>query len=301
MDLKNRKMKEEILEKKKNEKWIILDGAMGTYLEKLEFKGITPEVANIENPDIVERIHLEYCQNGAEIILTNTFGANRIILKKKKLEDKFEEIIDKGVDIAEKVKEKFENVLIAGDIGPTGEILKPYGNFGIEETKKVFYEVGRIFENKNVDFLILETFQDLEELKIAYETLRENSSLFIIPCLTFTSGKEFRTLMGQRIDDFIKWAEESGVEIVGSNCGVDSKEMLNMVKIMRDKTNLTLWIKPNAGKPVLLKGKIEYPESIEEFGKNCFEMVKLGVKFIGGCCGTTPAYIGYLKSILTQK
>jgi 5-methyltetrahydrofolate--homocysteine methyltransferase len=283
-----------------NKSFVILDGAMGTYLEKIGFKGITPEIANIEKREIVERIHYEYCESGAEIILTNTFGANRHILKKKKLEDKFEKIIKEGFNAAFKIKNEFKNVLIAGDIGPTGELLYPYGEIESEEIEKIFFEVGKIFEETEVDFLVLETFQDLEELKLAYNTLKEKTSFFIIPCLTFNSGKDFRTLMGQRLEDYIKWCDENKISIIGSNCGLNSGEMVELVKKIRNLTNKELWIKPNAGRPIIKNGKIEYEENIEKFVENCLKMVKTGVKFIGGCCGTTPSYIKNLKNKLNE-
>lgn len=274
---------EKIIEISSKRKYLILDGAMGTYLEEIGFKGITPEIANITDPEIVERVHYEYCLSGAEIILTNTFGANRVILKRKKLDDKIERIIKRGVEISLRVKRDFENILIAGDIGPTGELLFPYGNFGIKEAEDVFLEVGKIFEQTDVDFLLLETFQDIEELKIAYNTLRENTSFFVIPCLTFNYGKEFRTLMGQTVDDFIKWAEINKIEIIGLNCGINSKEMVELVKIIKELSQISLWVKPNAGKPHFSGGKIEYEEDIDEFSKNCLKIVELGAKFIFGC------------------
>jgi len=283
-----------------NKNFVILDGAMGTYLEKIGFKGITPEIANIEKREVVERIHYEYCESGAEIILTNTFGANRNILRKKKLEEKFEEIIKEGFSAAFKIKNEFKNVLIAGDIGPTGELLFPYGNIKPEEVEKIFYEVGKIFEDTGVDFLVLETFQDLEELKIAYNTLKEKTSFFVVPCLTFNPGKDYRTLMGQKIEDYIKWTHDNKISIVGSNCGLNSEQMVEFVRIIRDLTEKDLWIKPNSGKPVIKNGKIEYEENIEKFVENCFKMVKSGVKFIGGCCGTTPLYIKNLKIKLNE-
>jgi 5-methyltetrahydrofolate--homocysteine methyltransferase len=155
-----------------------------------------------------------------------------------------------------------------------------------------------VFKKSGVDFLVLETFQDIEELKIAYETLRENTSFFIIPCLTFTYGREYRTLMGQTIEEYVKWALDNKVSIIGSNCGLSSEEMTGLVRIMRELSDLKLWIKPNAGKPQIQEGKIKYQEGIEEFTENCKNMVKNGAKFIGGCCGTTPSYIKKLKEVL---
>ncbi|MGB9678329.1 MAG: homocysteine S-methyltransferase family protein [Candidatus Ratteibacteria bacterium] len=283
-----------------NKKFVLLDGAMGTYLEKIGFKGITPEIANIEKPEIVEKIHKEYCESGAEIILTNTFGANRQILKKKGLEDKLEEIIKTGSEIAFKVKEKFGNILIAGDIGPTGQLLHPYGNLKIDQAKNIYEEIGKIFEKTDVDFLILETFQDLEELKIAYDVLKENTKFFIVPCLTFSYGREYRTLMGQKVENYVKWAEDNKISVIGSNCGLSSDQMIGLVKIIRNLTGINLWIKPNAGKPKFKEGKIEYQENIEEFTRNCLKILEMGVKFIGGCCGTTPLYIKSLKNKLNE-
>ncbi|MCM8766918.1 MAG: homocysteine S-methyltransferase family protein [Candidatus Omnitrophica bacterium] len=291
---------EKIFEKFINRKFVILDGAFGTYIVEKGFKGITPEIANIVSPEIVEKIYLEYFDSGSEIVLTNTFGANRRILSKKKIEDKFHEIIYKGVNIVKKLKDKFKDILIGGDIGPLGELLQPYGEIGIKDAKDIFYEVGKTFEKTEVDFLILETFQDLEELKIAYETLKEITSFLIIPCLTFNFGKEYRTLMGQKVEDYIRWAENNEISIVGSNCGLNSKEMLGLVEVVKDLTDLTLWIKPNAGKPKIVNNKIEYQENIDEFTENCLKMVEKGVKFIGGCCGTTPSYIKNLKGKLIK-
>jgi len=156
----------------RNKKVVLLDGAMGTYLEKKGYKGITPEYGCIEVPELIEEIHTEYVKNGAEIILTNTFGANKLRLSKKKLEDKLEEINSKATEIAKRVKEKFKHVKIAGDIGPTGELIYPYGNLEKEKAGEVFIEQGKILEKNGVDFLLLETFQDLEELKIAYYYLK---------------------------------------------------------------------------------------------------------------------------------
>ena len=281
----------------RNKKVVLLDGAMGTYLEKKGYKGITPEYGCIEVPELIEEIHTEYVKNGAEIILTNTFGANKLRLSKKKLEDKLEEINSKATEIAKRVKEKFKHVKIAGDIGPTGELIYPYGNLEKEKAGEVFGEQGKILEKNGVDFLLLETFQDLEELKIAYYYLKEKTSLPIIPCLTFNKGKEYRTLMGQRVEDFVKWAEEEKIEVIGTNCGIGSAQMKEVVKEFRNLTEKPLWVKPNAGMPEIISGRVVYPETVEEFGKNCMEMSET-VDFIGGCCGTTPEYIRFIKENL---
>ncbi|HDN97732.1 MAG TPA: 5-methyltetrahydrofolate--homocysteine methyltransferase [bacterium] len=275
-------------------KVIILDGAMGTYISSLSFKEKTPEIANIIKPDLVKRIHKEYVEAGADIILTNTFGANRARLKVKGLVDKIEEINKNGAEIAKEVKREYPGILIAGDIGPSGDFLQPYGNLKKEDAEMIYTEQGEILKSSGVDFILLETFSDLEELKIAYRSIKENVNMCVVPCMTFTS-KNYRTIMGQGIEDFIMWAEEEGEKIIGINCGMGSKEMKGIVRKLEGK-DIILWVKPNAGMPELSEGKIIYPESPEEFVENCVEMVKMGIKFIGGCCGTNPEYIKLLKN-----
>jgi len=180
-----------------NKKITLIDGAIGTYLTKKGYNGITPELACIERDDLVEEIHTEYVESGAEIILTNTFGANKLRLSKKKLEDKHQIINEKGIEIATKVKNK-KNVLIAGDIGPTGELLYPYGNIKQKECEEIFFSHAKFFIGK-VDMIVLETFTDLSELKIAYSILKKNFQITIIPCLSFQIGKEYKTIMGNTI------------------------------------------------------------------------------------------------------
>lgn len=284
----------------KDKKITLLDGAMGTYLEKKGYKGITPELACIEIPEIIEEIHTEYVESGSEIILTNTFGANTLRLGKKNIDKNFKEINEKAVEIAKKVKEKYKNIMIAGDIGPTGEMLYPYGVMKENDCKNIFLSQAKLYEGK-VDLVVLETFTDLEELKIAYSSIR---GIFktVVPCLSFQMGKEYRTMMGNTIDDYVKWAEEENIEIIGTNCGVGSEQMKEIVEKISGLTDKNLWVKPNAGIPHLVEGKVIYPESKNDFAENCLSIVKNhNVKFIGGCCGTDPSYIKHLKEKIYEN
>jgi len=282
------------------EKIVITDGAMGTYLTLLGYKGKIPETANLSNPEIIEKIHQDYISAGAEIILTNTFGANKPRLLKHKLETKLEEINKIGVKIALKIKMENTNVLIAGDIGPTGEILQPYGSLSKEEAINIFLQQGKILQDNGVDFILLETFTDLNELKIAYQTLKKHLSIFILPSFSLSPGKEYKTVMGQSLEEIVKWVETENVEVLGINCGIGSSQMKEVIKRLVKLTNIPLWVKPNAGMPILKNGEVFYPESPDEFSENCLEMVKSGVKFIGGCCGTTPSYIAFIHKTLSR-
>jgi len=284
----------------KNKKINILDGAIGTYLEKKGYNGLTPELACIENPKLVEEIHNEYVESGAEIILTNTFGANKFRLSKKNLDDKYQIINEVGIEIALNVKRK-KNILIAGDIGPTGELLYPYGNMTENQCEDAFLSQSMFFIGK-VDIIVLETFTSLFELKIAYSSFKKSLEMPIVPCLSFQNGTNYRTMMGDKIEDYIKWAEEEKVEIIGTNCGVGSEQMKEIVKKIDSLTEKPLWIKPNAGIPEILKDKVVYPENKEKFVENCFYICKnFNVQFIGGCCGTDPSYIKYLKEKIYEN
>lgn len=284
----------------KEKRIIVTDGSMGTYLEISGYKGKTPELAVIEKPDLIRKIHSEYIEAGAMIILTDTFGANRIRLEKKGLAESLVRINSGAVKIAREVRGN-RDVFIAGDIGPTGELLEPYGNLVPEEAGKIFLEQAEVLIKEGSDFILLETFQDLEELKIAFHTIKEKMDVFVLPSITLTSGDNPRTLMGQSLEDMLKFAEKEKIEVIGINCGVSSGEMVKIVKRFREISDMPLWIKPNAGQPVLVDGKVVYPEGIEEFVSNCMEMVKSGVKFIGGCCGTTPDYIRSLRDRLNES
>lgn len=280
----------------KSKSIVLTDGSMGTYLEQLGYKGKTPELAVFESPELVKRVHREYIEAGAQIILTDTFGANNLRLFRKKIEGKFGEINAMAVQIASDVRTLYDKVLIAGDIGPTGEILEPYGNLTKKEAGRVFSAQSKVLCKSGVDFILLETFQDLEELKTAFYSIREKTDVFVLPSITLNTGIEYRTLMGQKIEDVVEFIERENIGIMGVNCGIKSKEMLNVVRRIRKiSSSIALWIKPNAGIPEISAGNMVYPETKEEFTDNCMEIVRYGVNFIGGCCGTTPEYIKLLK------
>lgn len=284
----------------KDKNVVITDGSMGTYLEILGYKGKTPELALTECPDLIKRVHTDYIEAGANIILTDTFGANKLRLDKKGLAEKIIYFNTKAVEIASEARGTQE-VAIAGDIGPTGAFLQPYGELTQREAGDIFLQQAEILKEAGADFILLETFQDLEELKTAFHSIKEKIDVFVLPSITIASGDNLKTLMGQSLEDIARFVESEQLEVIGINCGISSKEMVKAVKRLKSFTDADLWIKPNAGQPHLVDGDIIYPENSEEFVGNCLEMVRNGVKFIGGCCGTTPQYINLLKAGIDEN
>ncbi|MBN1446166.1 MAG: homocysteine S-methyltransferase family protein [Candidatus Omnitrophica bacterium] len=280
---------------------VVVDGSMGAYLAGLGYKGFTPELAVIESPELVKRVHTEYIEAGAQVILTDTFGANKLRLGKKRIAERVNEINSKAAEIAADIRKNYPHVFIAGDIGPTGELLEPYGSLAAGEAEKAFIEQARILKEGGADFVLLETFQDLEELKIAVRSIRNMPDVFVLPSITLNAGAEYRTLMGQKIEDVVSFAADEEIPVMGINCGLGSGNMLKVVRRIRQLTDIPLWIKPNAGIPQVLGGSTVYPETPEEFAGNCAEIAGCGVKFLGGCCGTTPAHIALLKKKLNEN
>ena len=182
--------------------------------------------------------------------------------------------------------------LVFASIGPTGEFLKPLGTVSKEEMVLCFSEQVEAFVEGGADGVIIETMIDLNETKCALKAAKENSNLPVAVSMTFNKGERgYATVMGITPEKAAKELEKAGADIVGSNCGIGTKDIVEIARILRPVTTLPLWIKPNAGVPQLVKGKTIYPETPEEMAKFTPDLIKIGVNMIGGCCGTTPEHI----------
>ncbi len=283
----------------KEEEVIICDGAMGTLLYSLGFPTGSPvEYANISRPDLIEKIHRDYISAGAEIVETNTFGANRVKLEKYGLGDMVGEINLKGVEIAKKTSQG--SAFVAGSIGPLDRLLEPFGNLRVEEAKRVFREQARYLLEGGVDIIILETFHSLLELKTAILAVREeNFSIPIIAQMSFS--QEGRTSMGVEPASLAVVMEGLDIDVVGANCGIGPQGILDTIEEMANNTNLPLSAQPNAGFPTYYEGRTIFPSSPEYFEKFAEEALKKGVKIIGGCCGTTPEHIRAISKVAKGK
>ncbi len=278
------------------QKVFVFDGAMGTMLQNLASEFSCPEELNLSNPEIVLKIHQEYVRAGADIIQTNTFGANYLRLKRYGLESKIYEINSRAVDIARKAG---KNVIVAASIGPTGELIEPYGEITKEEVFNSYLEQAKGLNE--VDFINIETIQSLDEAEIIISALRGVLNLPISISITFQNTPNgYFTLMGESVEDFVKRSTRWDVRMLGTNCGEGFKQSLEIVCELKTLTNLPLLAKPNAGIPEFKQGKTFYPESpefikplIEKFLNNC-------VRVLGGCCGTTPEHIKLIKKIANR-
>ena len=286
-------VKEEVKEQL-NKRPLLLDGAMGTMLQAYGLKsGECSEEWNISHLQVVQKIHQEYIKAGADVILTNTFGANRIKLSSFGRETNILKINEIAVNIAKDAINKERNlekrIFIAGSVGPTGRILEPHGDLKVSEVYKNYKEQAGILEKAGVDLIILETFYDLEEIKAALKATKENTNLMVIASMTF--DKNLKTIYGVDPERAVIVLENEGTDGIGANCGTGPEILYEVLKIIKKTSKTYLMVEPNAGMPELIKGKVVYPASPKIMAEYTEKFVKLGLNLIGGCCGTTPLHI----------
>ncbi|HWQ04721.1 MAG TPA: bifunctional homocysteine S-methyltransferase/methylenetetrahydrofolate reductase [Longilinea sp.] len=279
---------------------ILSDGAMGTMLHKrgIGFEACFDEL-NVSNPAVVGDIHREYIEAGANIIQTNTFGGNRFKLVQHGLEDRLVEINAAGVELARRVVwASFKNVLIAGDVGPLGVRLAPFGRVLPEQARQVFAEQITALANAGVDLVIIETMTDLYEVREAIAASRQVAPyLPVIASMTFT--RDDRTLLG---DDPVKVARTMhayGADVIGVNCSGGPNQLLRILKAMQEAVlDGHFSVMPNAGWPQQVGGRIMYPAEPEYFGEYALSLWNAGATVLGGCCGTTPEHIASMAHAL---
>jgi len=282
--------KKSLLEKALD-KVIVFDGAMGTMLMASGLsQGETPEMWNIEKPSLVMDIHRRYYEAGSDVVHTNTFGGNILKLHDRGLADRMETINMEAARLAGEVcpDDKF----VAGDIGPTGKMLKPLGELSAEEMEAAFYEQAKALVRGGVDFLSIETMFSLEEALAAVRGAKSVSPLPIVASTTYTQTKKgFFTMMGESVEQCVKALEAAGVDVIATNCTLGSREMIDLTKEMRTLTKKPLLIQPNAGKPLTRKGTTYYEQTPSEFAGDCRKIKEAGADMIGGCCGTNAEFI----------
>lgn len=283
----------------KTGKTILADGAMGSMLiERGLAGGACPELFNIEKPDVIREINEAYIEAGAEIIQTNTFGASPLKLRHYCTDDKTEELNRAAVRIAKEAR-KGKDVYIYGSCGPSGRLLKPFGDTEPDEMHESFRRQAEALIGEGVDLLIFETMTDLNEAKIAVQAARSVSKEIPI-CATMTFDKTprgFFTIMGNTIEQASKALAEAGADAVGSNCGNGIEKMVEIAVEFKKLSSLPVIIQSNAGLPVLKEGILTYNETPEFMKEKAAELLSLGVRIIGGCCGTTPAHIRAFREL----
>ncbi len=280
---------------------ILADGAMGTMLNT---QGIgfdqCFDALNLSNPDLVAEVHRAYIEAGAQIIQTNTFGANRYKLSDHDLENQVRQINHAGVDLAQRVvMASFKNVLVAGDVGPLGVRLAPYGRVQTEDARQVFAEQIEALCEAGADLLILETMSDLYEMQEAIAAAHQVCELPIVASMTFT--RDERTLLGDSPAIVAEALSQSGADVIGVNCSGGPAQILRIIRQMHKAVpDARLSAMPNAGWPERVGGRIMYPASPDYFGDYARALREAGSCLIGGCCGTTPKHIAEMQEALQK-
>ena len=272
---------------------VFFDGGMGTLLqEKGLGAGELPELWNLEHPEIIEKIHRAYLDAGADIIKTNTFGANGA--KLHGCGRSVSEIVTAAVGLARKAADE-KDALVAMDIGPTGKLLRPLGDLGFEDAVSLFAEAAKVGEQAGADLILVETMSDTYECKAAVLAAKENTSLPVFA--TLIVDERGKLLTGGDIPAAVAMLEGLGVDALGLNCGFGPDQMLKFLPQLRECCSVPIIVNPNAGLPHDVDGKNVFDVGPEEFAADLKKMAEGGVWLLGGCCGTTPAHIRAMTSL----
>ena len=277
-------------------KTVILDGAMGTMLQASGLgPGQKPEIFAMQNPAAVENIQRDYVAAGSKVLYTNTFGANR-----RKLDGtgfSVTQVITANTAIARRAAETGNDVLVALDIGPIGEMMSPLGTLSFDEAYDIFREAVMAGEQSGADLVVFETFTDLQEARAAVLAAKENTSLPVWVTMSFE--KDGRTFTGTTVPCMAVTLQGLGADAIGINCSLGPDEILPMIEEMRQWTDLPLIAKPNAGLPDPATGL--YFITPGQFADSMRPFVEMGVRAVGGCCGTSPAFIKALSETAEES
>jgi 5-methyltetrahydrofolate--homocysteine methyltransferase len=278
---------------------LVLDGAMGTMLQERGLKaGQSPEELNLTMPEVVAGIHQEYLKAGADIIVTNTFGGNRPKLAHYGLEGRLREINAAAVAIARQVVG--DSGYVAASLAPTGRFVEPLGDMTFDETCAIYREQAEALLEAGIDAFSFETFLDIKELRAGIIAVRELApKIPIIAMLTFDD--KGRSVLGTPPEAAAITLEAAGADIIGSNCGLGVDGIYDILTAMRRVTRLPLICQANAGLAQLREGKTFFPHTPDDMVAYHDRLLNLGVRIIGGCCGTTPAHIRAMREALVGK
>jgi len=282
---------------------VLADGGMGTMLMELGLQfGASPELWNVEHPDRVRLVHRGYLEAGSRVILTNTFGCNRLRLSLHNLQDRVVEFNKAAATLVrDEVRQAGGRAVVAGDIGPSGGILAPLGELEPAEATAAFAEQARGLIEGGVDVIWIETLSSLEEMRAAIDGVRQASAeLPIVATMTFdTRG---RTMMGVTPEQAVRELSGWGVSALGANCGNGPDEILSVIQKMKTAAPQAILVaKSNAGVPKLEKGRAVYGAGPEEMAAYATAVAEAGARVIGACCGSTPRHLEAMAAALQGK
>ncbi len=278
---------------------VITDGAWGSQIQSLGLQpGECPDSWNLDNPGAVGQVASSYVAAGSRIILTNTFGASRIMLERHGLSDKASAINRAGAMISRKAAQ--DTAFVFGSIGPTGKMVFS-GEVSESELSEAFSEQATALAEGGVHGFVIETMSELAEARIALKAA-QRIGLPVVVSMTYDSGKGFeRTMMGITPEEASEEFKVAGADVIGANCGMGTEYIVSICSRLRSTTNLPIWIKPNAGLPEVSNGKVTYNSTPESFAGYAQKILAAGANFIGGCCGTNPEYIRALKRAVSRE
>lgn len=258
------------------------------------------DALNLTDPELVASVHRAYIEAGAQVILSNTFGGNRYKLTEHGYDGQLVEINRAGVELARKVASGFpQEVLVAGDVGPLGVRLTPFGRVQPEQARQAFSEQIEALVGAGADLLVVETISDVYEIREAIAAARQLCDLPVVATMTFT--RDDRTVLGDRPAAVAQALREAGADVLGVNCSGGPDQILRILREMRQAVPEALYaVKPNAGWPEQVAGRIMYPASPDYFGEYAVSFYQARVSLVGGCCGTTPDHIRAMREALAE-
>jgi len=283
----------------KNKDVILLDGAIGTELDKRGLMGRAGN--NLDNPEVVLEIQREYAQSGSDALTTNTLTMNRIYIETHNVGVSVRDVNRAGVKLAKQAIDKGQYVL--GDISSTGQLLEPYGTYKESQFYDAFKEQAEILAESGVDGFIIETMFDLREAMCALRACKDNFLLPVIVSIAFaTEAKGGRTMMGNSAEQCAKSLTDAGADVIGANCGdIDPDQMAVVVSLLKSATSLPILAQPNAGKPKLVGDETVFDMNPEAFAQGIAGCLQAGARLVGGCCGTTGEHIRAVAGLLGKK
>jgi 5-methyltetrahydrofolate--homocysteine methyltransferase len=279
----------------------IFDGATGTMLQACGLKpGACPELMNIEQPDIVKSVHLDYIKAGSTFIETNTFGASPLKLEHYGLSGRYAELNAAAVKIAKKASQEASggHVKVAGCMGPTGQFVEPLGSLGFETAYQTYYKQAKALAEAGADVFILDTFIDIQEMRAALLAAKDAASIPVICQMSYS--EDGRTVTGTDPQTAAVTLSALGADIIGINCSLGPEQLVPIVKILAESCNRPISVQPNAGMPRLEKGHTVFPMGPDDFGYWGPRLVEAGATYVGGCCGTTPDHIHALAQAVKE-
>jgi len=286
---------------KDSSKIILFDGGMGSEVFKRGIKpGKLPDTLNFEQPDIIYEIHKAYYDAGADMCQSNTFGSSFINLENHNEGHRIREINLRGLENIKKACPP--NRLIVADVGPSGEFRPPVGKASPDQWVSSFEQQVIILED-GIDLWHIETMSDIEEMKAALVAVKNISKKPIISSMTYKKTKKgYYTIMGDSLEKCVQFQEDQQVDVIGANCTLGSDEMVDLMKDLKHLTDKPISVKPNAGQPRINSDNVAvYDQPIMDFVNDIGEMIQLGAKIVGGCCGTSPTTIKEMRKLIDSR